>query len=785
MLEKGTDHTHLQSRLAMVAGTIVACVGVLSIMALVVVTYTLPSLQALKAEVIGSTTTDDLGDLPEIVDEEEIDAVDEAASVLPTIAKPTVIYDVKSLIKETTPVIIRNSTGSKVVALVRNTETGLEKPLKLLLSGATTKTWKFEIDPRSVPAGQYVVVSRTTYEGQIFEDTSFVITLEQPALLESASLDQEVTSTSSASSVTVPTVDFSSVTADGLYRKFYLTTNITPVPTVLLRDRENKVVREIKSIESPAAGKYYFKFSTEGLPPNTYNLAARYTVDEKVQLKTGPVFIIASTSVTTLKATSTATTTIEGTIVVIKEIKTELPRYKAYEVSGVNLQFVEFYLRDKVKVEPQFSGLAKRVSDNNWRYSLDTASLPQGEYQISIRYKADGVLKSLVGPVFKAEAITTDKLMATSSTPVKTAEAPKQITITEAINKQLPIVEETKKEVEEFVADKTLQSASSSNPATIKPQTLNENTLIILKEREVDLKGYLDRYGVALRSQDKSAIEKAKADLLNFVRNTAADSDDEKAMLVMAELEAHATRLMKRTEQIESLIAERTAGTISLDSDKDGVTDFDEKTIYNTDPLIADSDSDGFTDGSEILSGFNPVDPSKEASFVYESPKDAGLVRSDVLVVNEILPITESSPVEDGVVAQAEVSGKALPNSFVTLYIFSTPVVVTLKTEDDGSWVYKLDKDLEDGEHEMYVGITDNTGSIVAKSEPFRFVKEAQAFTPADAIKEVAPEATIATSTFELPIVQLLILACMVMLAGLILMYLGYQLDLLKRRNQK
>ena len=79
------------------------------------------------------------------------------------------------------------------------------------------------------------------------------------------------------------------------------------------------------------------------------------------------------------------------------------------------------------------------------------------------------------------------------------------------------------------------------------------------------------------------------------------------------------------------------------------------------------------------------------------------------------------------------ISGRALPNSFVTLYIFSSPIIVTVKTDAEGGWVYRFDKELEDGEHEVFVGVTDNAGKIVAKSAPFRFVKEAQAFTPVDA----------------------------------------------------
>ena len=231
--------------------------------------------------------------------------------------------------------------------------------------------------------------------------------------------------------------------------------------------------------------------------------------------------------------------------------------------------------------------------------------------------------------------------------------------------------------------------------------------------------------------------------------------------------------------------SERTKDAVAKDTDRDGITDFDEVTLYKSDPKVADSDNDGFTDGAEILAGYNPTDAKNETVYNLESPKESGIVREDVLVVEEVKAVTEEVAVADGVPAQAQISGRGLPNSFVTLYVFSTQVVVTLKTADDGSWVYKFDKELEDGEHEVYVGITDNAGTLVAKSNPFTFVKTAEAFTPTDALEEVIPEANASASTFELPLVQLLILAVIAMLIGLILIMLGRQLDTLQVRNRK
>jgi hypothetical protein len=76
-----------------------------------------------------------------------------------------------------------------------------------------------------------------------------------------------------------------------------------------------------------------------------------------------------------------------------------------------------------------------------------------------------------------------------------------------------------------------------------------------------------------------------------------------------------------------------------------------------------------------------------------------------------------------------EIHGTALPNSYVTLYIYSTPIIVTVKTDSTGQWQYTLDRELETGEHKIYAATVDNSGKIVAKSTPIPFTKTAEAAT--------------------------------------------------------
>ena len=47
-------------------------------------------------------------------------------------------------------------------------------------------------------------------------------------------------------------------------------------------------------------------------------------------------------------------------------------------------------------------------------------------------------------------------------------------------------------------------------------------------------------------------------------------------------------------------------GTVVLDSDGDGLPDIDERDKYGTNPNLADTDGDTFTDGFEVANGSDP-----------------------------------------------------------------------------------------------------------------------------------------------------------------------------------
>lgn len=70
--------------------------------------------------------------------------------------------------------------------------------------------------------------------------------------------------------------------------------------------------------------------------------------------------------------------------------------------------------------------------------------------------------------------------------------------------------------------------------------------------------------------------------------------------------------------------------------------------------------------------------------------------------------------------------GKAYPNTSVIITINSQPLVMTVQSDEQGNWIYTLEKPLEPGKHEVYVEV-ERDGKI-EKNGPYPFtIAKAQA----------------------------------------------------------
>lgn len=72
-------------------------------------------------------------------------------------------------------------------------------------------------------------------------------------------------------------------------------------------------------------------------------------------------------------------------------------------------------------------------------------------------------------------------------------------------------------------------------------------------------------------------------------------------------------------------------------------------------------------------------------------------------------------------------SGRAEPNTIITLLVFSNPIVVTVKADANGLWTYTLEKPLTPGKHAVYAVSAKNDGTTIRSEVADFFIAPALA----------------------------------------------------------
>ncbi|MFA5776922.1 MAG: hypothetical protein WC906_00530 [Parcubacteria group bacterium] len=104
---------------------------------------------------------------------------------------------------------------------------------------------------------------------------------------------------------------------------------------------------------------------------------------------------------------------------------------------------------------------------------------------------------------------------------------------------------------------------------------------------------------------------------------------------------------------------------IFLDSDQDGLTNEEEKS-YGTDPHKADTDGDGYSDGVEIRSGYNPLKPGPNDKIITEKI-GSGQVAGVVTPANDSITNEENLTEELGIKATALLNQSAENNTNIKI----------------------------------------------------------------------------------------------------------------------
>jgi|GEM_PF-3896591 len=173
----------------------------------------------------------------------------------------------------------------------------------------------------------------------------------------------------------------------------------------------------------------------------------------------------------------------------------------------------------------------------------------------------------------------------------------------------------------------------------------------------------------------------------------------------------------------------RISADVFLDTDQDGISNYDETNIYGTSPEDSDTNKDGISDGDSLFVGIDPV-KKNTVPIMYEDPravKTALAAPIDVFNIKKVETITIVGDRTQTILVSFK--GIGPKNAYVALYIFSSPVVVVVRTDSEGNWEYTMDREITDGSHEIYLAMTDSGGKILVNSLPIPFVKTANAIT--------------------------------------------------------
>jgi hypothetical protein len=247
--------------------------------------------------------------------------------------------------------------------------------------------------------------------------------------------------------------------------------------------------------------------------------------------------------------------------------------------------------------------------------------------------------------------------------------------------------------------DDTRQQINNDISDTIKNSSITDETPITGLQDRVDTA--IDE--IESRLEEFSGVEIDLSESKRSIRNT----------------------LLKYQEVIaekKDIIENRDGDLLERDTDNDGLSDYDEKYIYETDPENANTAGGELNDSEKVAAGINPKSETGE-KIDYQDPRtDKESFVSKLYKVERVELVKK----ETGEKTLA-FKGTALPNSFITLYIYSTPVIVTVKTDARGEWSYELNKELENGDHQVYVATVNNTGRLIARSESIPFTKTAEA----------------------------------------------------------
>jgi predicted nucleic acid-binding Zn-ribbon protein len=450
-------------------------------------------------------------------------------------------------------------------------------------------------------------------------------------------------------------------------------------------------------------------------------------------------------------------------------------QYGKYEGEGIKIT-IENPIEKKEDITQEVIEIQKEIKKEETKtqeLKENTTQEITGEYQNLIQET-----KEIVGEELKEKEPLIEETLKTSTEEVvdKMEQFTQKTAYKAQLEKEIERKVEEKKNLEEKIKTVEEELAELSKKQPVEPQVKkaledskkDKNYLLgFYKEQAEKIEKELDSLKKELEKieKEKENIKKEITQETTEVIKPISETVEDKEM-VRRGIEEIVKNVQQKVDQklhqLEKEIAERekikVAKTeiITKDSDNDGLSDLEEIRL-GTDPFNPDSDGDSYLDGVEREAGFDPLNPSPADKIVYETPDKTKAPISEIYKVERV-EMVDLPTGEKGL----KIEGKGLPKTFVTIYIYSLPLILVTKTDEAGRFVYVLDKPIGEGYHRIYVAVTNNRGNIVERSEVFHFLKTptaVAALLPPVLEEEVISPAQALQRTFTLLVVSIIILA--------------------------
>ncbi|HPT08408.1 MAG TPA: hypothetical protein PLE28_01790 [bacterium] len=148
-------------------------------------------------------------------------------------------------------------------------------------------------------------------------------------------------------------------------------------------------------------------------------------------------------------------------------------------------------------------------------------------------------------------------------------------------------------------------------PKTLQVDTNKATTSDLVNTNTSSDNNVLDQQEDIISNEDDNIIEE------DIITNTSSDiivDDNESGMEILKNIDTDSDGL---SDYDETYVYKTDPN--NLDSDSDILSDYDEINIFGTDPLLISSDQDTYSDGQEIMSGYNPLGDGKINSSLFKN----------------------------------------------------------------------------------------------------------------------------------------------------------------------